>query len=1561
VTTIVAHRLLRVEEPVAATGAGDAGWTLVYGKRRSNTVIDRTIIIWGVQSSFSVFTIMSSICKDEAVAAAEPYLRWQGKEKHENVRAFFPSKRVRDQVFHPLKAVCKGYGWNCVPARRHSKRQRDRRGKMDLETDIPLSNRFQTLRLRNELEAIRESVVDAQVTKSISVVDKSGNVQCVTVRGRKKKKRKKASRAKRKARAKAAELALKVGTLNVQGGLRDSIHEIDERLAMKKYDIVALCETRLKATDSVTAKGYTMHRKDNRDGWGGVALLVNSRFAPLLCALKPTFRDQLWAKIPGTRGERDLYVCAAYMPQESKSRSVREAAWAALTKSVLQYQRKGRVVLLGDLNARLGQAKSTEEEKLIGTHCGSKRTSNGKLLLKLLSEANLISLNGQGSPPKSRGDYWYTRQDKAKPELKTVLDYVIVDNHSSQSRSIFGVDYTDLNSDHFLVWARIPAPGKVVAANKRRKRKRYLTEKFAPKTNSAGDKAEAFAARLRFQSSLIEVFGAYKPEDVAKATPGACAVTADFVDKLKSATEKAVGSKWCFKQFRRSWFDQELRDAIGARRKLYASYAKSKNEKTWNLYAQARSDTRKLTQRKKREQYEKLVKRLNLSHDEARLKQCWSILSRMNPNRTARSTNPIRKTDGKLATTASERKEAWAAYREKLGARLQDPSFDKEFYSKVKKKVARLVRKSKRQPKTLLDEPFMVSEIEAALGKLRNGKASGGDEITNEMLKNGEGVLTSLLLQFFNWVNEVETIPLDWCKALLVNLHKKGDKADPDNYRGISLISCLGKLYLSVWATRLTTHFEGILGDEQGGFRPGRSCADQIFTLYETLSMRRREGKETFLLFVDFRKAFDTVWHKGLWQQLWKNGVKGKAWRIIRSLYREIQTSVLVDGECSRYVPSLQGVRQGCPLSPTLFGIFIEELAVRLSKVSGGVCVGAQLLRTLLYADDIVLIADSVEQLQEMIDVLATYCSEWRMSVNISKSQVMVVKARNSYAKSKRWSWSLNGSALKIVEEYTYLGVVIDHNLKWHSHFKNVAARGRLALSRYARTLSDKRVSLEVKRTVLRSAISSRLDYAAEICVPSKKAAGMLESIQHSALTSMLRLNSKSSQAAVRRAAGVLSVQGRHFVRRLRYLSRLYGMPSTRWPRRVFDCTLEESASAGSDCQETDSSSESDDGGIVMDVCQEGPFETAAAVEDWRESHHIYVPKKSTRSISWARRMTNVTDADIFLRCEVDGGVTLLQASPEEVAAESITSDVAWERDEVHLISDSNRARSQAAIIGRTAGSCQSPLAPVARPRLFANLIRTKLMCGSAPLNELVAKTSLGQRDKHCPSCPETVEDSNHFLLNCKEGRDARVSLLKDINDACACGIEETGCQAFYLSLDDVGKMAFLLGGPVDGRQIEREVDDVCRLFVGKIWELRKRSLTENLEGPDQPSTSSDNTCDENSDSDDDESARERGAAWGVGVGMDDDSEEDLRPHGETELSSDDDKDNGDENVHDPEVEPLPRVPEGETNIHGSPVVLNAPFWPIFGSVDTSQPRTCIGRHSPSDLDAHVDFDMQSR
>ena len=122
---------------------------------------------------------------------------------------------------------------------------------------------------------------------------------------------------------------------------------------------------------------------------------------------------------------------------------------------------------------------------------------------------------------------------------------------------------------------------------------------------------------------------------------------------------------------------------------------------------------------------------------------------------------------------------------------------------------------------------------------------------------------------------------------MIVSLFKKGDREDPGNYRGITLLNLVGKLFNKVLNYRLLQWLEehNKLSESQAGFRFGRSCVDNIFILIEVIQGRLQESKKTFSFFLDIKKAYDTVWRDRLWYSMREMGIQGKLWRVIRNIY----------------------------------------------------------------------------------------------------------------------------------------------------------------------------------------------------------------------------------------------------------------------------------------------------------------------------------------------------------------------------------------------------------------------------------------------------------------------------------------------------------------------------------------------------------------------------------------------------------------------------------------------------------------------------------------------------
>ena len=144
---------------------------------------------------------------------------------------------------------------------------------------------------------------------------------------------------------------------------------------------------------------------------------------------------------------------------------------------------------------------------------------------------------------------------------------------------------------------------------------------------------------------------------------------------------------------------------------------------------------------------------------------------------------------------------------------------------------------------------FTFEEIRLIIKKLKNGKACGLDQVRNEFIKNCPDSVITIVVKLFNLVLKTGIIPEEWCIGAIIPIYKnKGSNKDPDNYRGITLLSCVGKLFTAVLNSRLTDFLEGVgsIGDEQAGFRAGFSTMDHIFTLYAIINMYLGQGKKLF-------------------------------------------------------------------------------------------------------------------------------------------------------------------------------------------------------------------------------------------------------------------------------------------------------------------------------------------------------------------------------------------------------------------------------------------------------------------------------------------------------------------------------------------------------------------------------------------------------------------------------------------------------------------------------------------------------------------------------------------
>jgi hypothetical protein len=331
-----------------------------------------------------------------------------------------------------------------------------------------------------------------------------------------------------------------------------------------------------------------------------------------------------------------------------------------------------------------------------------------------------------------------------------------------------------------------------------------------------------------------------------------------------------------------------------------------------------------------------------------------------------------------------------------------------------------------------LNHHLSLAEVEHAIKSLQNGRAAGTDGLSAEFIKYAfpteDKALHALAGDITHALNTVfqGQFPQEWTVNAVTPVPKaKADPTSMDNYRGIAVGNALAKLYSLIMLQRLDAWAEGQgkRAKGQAGFRHGRSAADNIFILQHVLERSRARGRRAYCAFIDFQKAYDSVDRDLLWQALRSMGLHGQFLDSLTQMYSHVTMRVRLDGRLGRAFQAPTGVKQGHPLSPLLFGLFMDRFEGYVLQECANV--GAFLtddtrIQVLFYADDLVLLAHSQEHLQTLLDCLHRFSVANRLTVNIDKTKVMVGGDAGC-----RERFEYGGAVLRVVDSFVYLGVEV--------------------------------------------------------------------------------------------------------------------------------------------------------------------------------------------------------------------------------------------------------------------------------------------------------------------------------------------------------------------------------------------------------------------------------------------------------------------------------------------------------------------------------------------------------
>ena len=755
-----------------------------------------------------------------------------------------------------------------------------------------------------------------------------------------------------------------------------------------EMDIMGVCETWLKGDEFVKMDNQLTWIGRNRGteslGGGGVGFCLNNKSNLVFeKVLKEDIEDVLMLKVKRKGNKKwELLFGVVYFEVEG-----RQGGWEKnkkiadfIIQEVEKAKQEGlKIFIGGDLNGHICELDGHDNR-------------NGEIVKGIAENGELEILNcimeHMDAPTWERG------------ELKYRLDYCLTCGkglESTKKGEIMEIG-VGVGKDHAGV---------------------KITIEASDKGNIITQKGKSGKVRV-LRNADWDFFGTRVDEEVGNER--------GIGEAIKEVVEEMSAERNDERKKGRRWEDEELVKKIESRmsankehRRKYREYGEGSAEqiRAWDKYQEAKAAVQHVVREKMREEDVEAMRAIKESKNKS--KELWKHLKgTMGKNRTRNQSEIVKLTnlEGEEITREEDlRKEISRVWGDLFCTEGEASiGIDKE------SSLEGLVELRN------VDE----EELQMTLNRLRNGKAVGEDDVAGEYLKALKAVGREQLGMEINSVFNGGEIPISWKRSRVLLIPKGPKQDDVKNYRPIAIISVICKVAMMIMRNRLNEAVEdtNFLGDIQGGFRKNRRTEDNLFVLERIIETCKQRGDKLFLGFLDLEKAYDRVNRGKLFDILKRYGIGCKFVEVIENIYKGSEVKFIWKGVETEWVETKSGVRQGCPLSPLLFNLYVREIGRKIENSGLGVTFpivedNEQIkqwinVAGLMYADDIVLIAKSREDMQTLLTSLDDIALEYGLSFSEKKSKVIRI---NEECKDE--TWRLNGKEIKEDKTYKYLGIQI--------------------------------------------------------------------------------------------------------------------------------------------------------------------------------------------------------------------------------------------------------------------------------------------------------------------------------------------------------------------------------------------------------------------------------------------------------------------------------------------------------------------------------------------------------
>lgn len=848
--------------------------------------------------------------------------------------------------------------------------------------------------------------------------------------------------------------SIKIATINVRTLREDAkMVEMEYALENTNWDIIGLSEIRRNCEEFAETKdGHIFcHSSAENSNWG-VGFIINKKWTKLIKEFKPISPRLAMLKLE--INNQQIVLLQIYAPTSEYPDSETESFYEEIREEVLRNEDKNTTtIILGDFNASIGRMIQGEES-VRGNSGFGVRNKRGSMLIEFAASLEMKIVNSYFG--KTDEEKWTWLSPK---KIKFEIDYFLIKNIDYVQKFYIQKDFK-LETDHRMIAMEL----------KIGKKRRY---------NNIKDNSTI----LKIKNST-EIYQDNLEEQLNKRILDRMEIHDRYTQIITGIREAVIHENQKAPQGRKRKISKKLsvgtKNLIEQREKLNKIINKSEEEK------KEHSEIRKLTRRQIR-------KDVN-NYEEEKIKQIIE------------ETGSTKKLFKDLAMTrrsfihSINHNNQQITDRDKIADAFAD--YFQEIYRSANPKPARpeisphTVEEDNREEENL---EITIEEINKAISNLKKEKTPGEDGITNELIKQGSFNLAKHICTLFNQILEENKIPPEWETSKIILLHKKGKKDQMENYRPISILPNMYKLFTKILQQKIEQKINNDQPEEQAGFRPSYSTNDHLQTINQIIEKCQEYNINLYLGFIDYSKAFDSIETKHIWPSLERAKIHSKIIQIFKTIYSKSKAKITLD-KTSRTFNIEKGVRQGCPSSPNLFNCVLQSIFLEMEWKGYGLDIEGKTINNLRFADDIVIIAKSIEELKNMLEDLDRASQEKGLYMNMSKTKFM--------SPTKHGFLEINKHKIEQVQEYIYLGQLIALEERMEQELER---RRTLAWRKFwsLKRILKSSVSIKIKSKILRSCVFPTLTYGCQTWALKKDQLNKVKSTQTTMYRSTLSIKKR--------------------------------------------------------------------------------------------------------------------------------------------------------------------------------------------------------------------------------------------------------------------------------------------------------------------------------------------------------------------------------------------------------------------------------------------------------------------